>query len=354
MLLEKLALQNFRSYPQKVFEFTTPITVIVGPNTAGKTNLVESIMLLALGKSFRAEKETEIIRFEQEVAWIKALVNHNSQIDTLEIMVANGTATGGRFTKKYLVNGVSRTRSNFIGFLPVVLFRPEELDIIVDGPSMRRNFLDDILEQADKNYRIAKGVYEKALRQRNALLDLAKETGMRREEQFQYWDNLLIANGNYLTQKRESFISFINNAKKDIIDFMITYDESTISQERLLQYKDAEIHAGMTLVGPQRDDFYIEMKDSIGRWHNVQHYGSRGQQRLVILQLKMLHINYTETVLSQKPLLVLDDIFSELDERHIQLVMKRIIGQQVIMTTTHKEFINMKILGECSVIELGK
>lgn len=354
MLLQKLALQNFRSYSQKIFQFETPVTIIVGPNTAGKTNLVESIMLLSLGKSFRAERDTEIIRFGEEVAWLKALVEYNNQPVKLEVMVAYGETTGGRLTKKYLVNGISKARNNLVGILPVVLFRPEELDIIIDGPSLRRNFLDDILEQVDKEYRQAKSVYDKSLRQRNALLDIVKETGVRREDQFQYWDNLLITNGRFITQTRNAFISFINNTQKEVIPCKVTYNNSEISSERLLQYKEAEIHAGITLVGPQRDDFFIETQNEAGSWHNVQHFGSRGQQRLVILQLKLLNIVFTEKKLNQKPLLVLDDIFSELDEKHIQLVMEKIVGQQVIMTTTHKEFVNQKLLGESSMLELEK
>src|SRR5882762_685141 len=197
MQLQSLVLQNFRSYSQKKFDFHNKTTVIVGPNTAGKTNLVESIMLLSLGKSLRADKDSEMIRFGQDVAWVKGLVHesqNNNAKTQLEVMIAQGEATGGRLTKKYLINGIAKSRTNFVGLLPSVLFRPEELDIIVDGPSMRRDFLHDVLEQIDREYRAAKLVYDKALRQRNALLDLAKETGKRNEEQFQYWDNLLITN----------------------------------------------------------------------------------------------------------------------------------------------------------------
>jgi DNA replication and repair protein RecF len=380
MILTSLVLQNFRSYSQKKFDFQNQTTVIVGQNTAGKTNLVESMMLLSSGKSVRAQKDSEMIRFGQDVAWVKGLVKITHPLPppgegrlsasipsgggelkgwvssedkiTLEVMIAQGEATGGRLTKKYLVNGLAKSRTNFIGSLPSVLFRPEELDIIVDGPSMRRDFLHEVLEQVDREYRAAKLIYDKALRQRNALLDVAKETGRRNEEQFQYWDNLLITNGNMITQKREAFISFVNETQKDIMPLVMTYDKSTISEERLLQYKDAEIHAGVTLVGPQRDDFFIEIPDSIGQYHNVQHFGSRGQQRLVILQLKMLHIQFVENMLGKKPLLVLDDIFSELDERHIALVMERISGQQVIITTTHKEFIDEKLLKDFAMIEL--
>jgi len=346
MYLHSVALQNFRNYSQSKFDFHPQTTVIIGPNTAGKTNLVEAVMLLATGKSFRAEKDNEIIRFDQEITWVQGKISSDDM--KLEVMIAQGESTAGRLIKKYLVNGIAKSRNHFVGFLPAVLFRPEELDIIVDGPSLRRNFLDDVLEQSNREYRQAKITYEKALRQRNALLDLAKETGRRNEEQFMYWDELLISNGSVITKKREEFIDFINTSSKEIMDFTVTYDKSIMSEERLLQYKDAEIHAGVTLVGPQRDDilFFLSNKK------NIQHFGSRGQQRLVILQLKMLQLQFLQSSLEKKPMLILDDIFSELDEQHIQLVMERIAGQQVIMTTTHKEFVNEKILKEFEMMEL--
>lgn len=328
------------------------MTIIIGPNTAGKTNLVESIMLLSLGKSLRADKDFEMIRFGQDIAWVNCLVQQEQEVNKLEVMVANAQATGGRQAKKYIVNGIAKSRTHFVGNLPAVLFRPEELDIIVDGPSLRREFLDQILELVDREYRAAKLVYDKALRQRNALLDMVKETGKRNDEQFKYWDDLLIANGSCITQKREDFIQFVNTAEKDIIDCKIFYDKSVMSADRLLQYREAEVHTGMTLVGPQRDDFYIEIRSDRGQWHNVQHFGSRGQQRLVILQLKILHIRYIEKILKKKPLFVLDDIFSELDQKHISLVLERVSGQQVIMTTTHKEFVDQNLLRDSASIEL--
>lgn len=353
MRLQTVVLQNFRSYSQKKYDFHPAFTVIVGANTAGKTNLVEALMLLSTGKSFRAEKDYQMISFGKDVAHVQALVLNGDEKTKLEITLAQGQSTGGRFVKKYAVNDVPKSRTHFATNLPIVLFRPEELDIIVDGPSLRRNFLDDVLEQTDAQYRSSKIIYDKALRQRNALLDLAKETGIRNEQQFSYWDNLLIEHGAYITQKREEFINYINSSLKDVFAFTMHYDRSTISVERLAQYKEAEVGAGVTLVGPQRDDFFITMQTG-GEEQNVQHYGSRGQQRLVILQLKLLHIAYVEEQLQQKPLLVLDDIFSELDSNHIQLVMDKIQGNQVVLTTTHKEFVDTHKLSDFAMITLEK
>jgi DNA replication and repair protein RecF len=214
--------------------------------------------------------------------------------------------------------------------------------------------LDEVLEQVDRNYRVATTSYAKALRQRNALLELARETGQRNGKQFEYWDNLVIENGNFITAKREEFINFLNVSPKEIFDLAVEYDKSTISKQRLLQYEREEVTAGVTLVGPHRDDFSVLMFNGGKTAHNVKFYGSRGQQRLAILQLKMLQLMFIEKLLGERPLFLLDDIFSELDEDHIQLILGEIGKQQTIITTTHEEFIPQKLLKSMQVISLQK
>ncbi len=356
MYLKSIVLQNFRNYKQSKFEFNSDTTIIVGENTAGKTNLTEGILLIATGKSFKAQKDYEMIRFGQDVSHIGGLVVDDRENKTkLEVTIAQGESAGGRFIKRYSVNGVAKSRNNFVGFLPTVLFRPEELDIIIDGPSLRRQFLDNVLETVDRDYRFSKTTYDKALRQRNALLDLAKETGKRNTEQFAYWDNLLITNGQIITKKRGDFLNFVNSSGKNIFDIETIYDKSVISRERLDEYIEAEVGAGNTLVGPQRDDFFIlGLMDYAKEKKDLRNFGSRGQQRLAILQLKLLQINFTEKILNQEPLFVLDDIFSELDSSHIALVLDRVKGMQIIITTTHKEFIEKNQLQDFSVIELKR
>jgi DNA replication and repair protein RecF len=183
---------------------------------------------------------------------------------------------------------------------------------------------------------------------------MARETGQRNEKQFEYWDNLVIENGNIITQKREEFINFLNSSAKDIFDLAVEHDKSTISKERLLQYEREEVAAGVTLVGPHRDDFSVLMFNGGKTAHDVKFYGSRGQQRLAILQLKMLELLFIEKSLRERPLFLLDDIFSELDEGHIQLILQEIGKQQTIITTTHEEFIPKKLLKLMKVINFEK
>lgn len=357
MHLTRLVLQNFRSYQQQTFTFDPQTTLLVGPNTAGKTNLVEALYLLSFGKSFRTEKDMQMMRFEEEVGRVQGLVEEPKEPEEpkgpkdkikLEVVLAQGAVTGGRFAKKFLVNDVPKRRVDFEGVLPLVLFSPEELEIIVDGPSLRRRFLDDVLEQIDREYRLARVLYDKALRQRNALLSLAKETGVRNKEQFVYWDELLITNGSLITQKRNAFLEFVSQEPKDIFPFTAQYDKSTISEERLLQYVDAEVSAGVTLVGPHRDDFFVTMEND----KDVRYYGSRGQQRMVVLQLKLLQIRFMSQALGFRPLLVLDDIFSELDEKNTAIVLEMINRQQTIMTTASQVFLKEHNMKEAAIVRL--
>lgn len=349
MILRSLLLQHFRNYSSKKFDFSPKTTIIIGVNTAGKTNLVESISLLSRGKSFKGGDEEQVIQFGQEIGRVQGLVEDAQEGNTkLEVTILSREVNQGRFGKKFFVNGVAKSRFKFMGSLPLVLFRPEELDIIIAGPTHRRAFLDEVLEQIDRDYYHASSAYEKALRQRNALLGKVQETGIRDKEQFSYWDNLVIENGNILTKKREEFLHWINTQKKDIFDFEVVYDHSIVSRQRLDQYRDAEEGAGVTLVGPHRDDFYLLM----GKERNVKDFGSRGQQRLAVLQLKLAQIAYIQERLQQKPLLVLDDIFSELDNGHIRLVLEKASGSQRIITTTHKEFIPEAVERDTTVIEL--
>jgi len=354
MFLKSLNLKDFRSYDKSQFDFAENTTIIVGPNTAGKTNFIEAISMLSIGKSPRADKDEELIRFGQTSARITGEIASNfSNGDSTELQIILAKQENERVAKKFLINKVAKSRVDFAGNLLSVLFSPDDLDIVIGGPSLRRRLLNEILEQTDKDYRNAFSVYEKALRQRNALLYNARETGQRNEKQFEYWDKLIIENGGVITKKREELIENINNFSKDIFDFVAFYDKSTITQERLLKYKDAELASGVTLVGPHRDDIGFSML--LGNsTHDIKSFGSRGQQRLTILQLKLIELSFIEEKMNIRPILVLDDIFSELDEGHIKLVLEMIGGGQTFITTTHKEFIDKKLIKDFEVVELNK
>lgn len=348
MMLSRLLLQNFRSYASADFSFSPKLTTIVGPNTAGKSNLLEAIFLLATGKSFRAESDLQLIKFDHDLTRVKGKTGDE---EILEVLVATGNAAQGKnLLKRYLVNDTPKRRADFQGRLPALLFIPADLEIIVGSPSLRRRFLDDMLEQVDREYRLSLSLYIKGLRQRNALLEKNRESGIRSEKEFSYWDELIIKYGTYLHEKRSEFIQFANSTVKDIFDFTLVYNHSIISEERLMQYREAEIASALTLVGPHRDDFSVSLKSG----KDLKFFGSRGQQRLVVLQLKLMQLTYMEEALGRRPLLLLDDIYSELDSSHIELVSDIIQKQQTILTTTHEEFLGSESLKNKQMIDLQK
>lgn len=336
MIVAELVLQNFRSYTKKTFAFSPGATLIVGPNASGKTNILEALFMFATGKSFRAGQDKEIIGWGTQFSRVKAVLDETK----LELLVTGET-------KKYKVNGVPRRQLDFVGNLRAVLFWPEDLELVTDSPSLRRKYLDSVLVQVDRQYRRNLLSYERALRQRNRLLDLINE-GKAHRHQLYFWNQLLIGAGGYLTDKRAEYIDFANTQALSVKEeskkgknftlaasrFTLAYDKSVISDSRLIQYKDEEIAAGATLVGPHRDNFIVYINEK-----ELSKYGSRGEQRLAILRLKLSELSYIERETGERPILLLDDIFSELDEEHRNLVFDSIGNQQTIITSADEQSI---------------
>jgi DNA replication and repair protein RecF len=341
MLITKLRLGAFRNFKTKFLEFSPRVTVIVGPNASGKTNILEGLFVLATGKSFRARVEEEMINYAAELARVKGRAKVDGAICDLEVVLTRGLIDVGKAApekiarKKLLVNGVSKRLLDFAGNFRVTIFGPWDLDLVTASPSLRRKFLDTVLYQVDREYRRAALSYEKGLRQRNKLLLRIREEGLSRA-QLLFWDKLLIKNGDYLSVKREEFIDYINATEAlDKQKFEIFYDKSAISEARLEQYAEEEIAAATTLVGPHRDDFIFKAEKD----RDLGKYGSRGEQRMGVLWLKLAELSYVSKVTRERPVLLLDDIFSELDHKHREIVMKAALNQQTIITTADPHFI---------------
>lgn len=337
MLISKLSLQNFRNFSKKHFEFDKKTTVIVGPNASGKTNTLEAIYLLATGKSFHAGQEEEMVKEGEEIARVESRVTSNESISLLEVVLTRGSLNGTRVSRKKLsVNGVSKRLFNFVGNLRAVLFGPQDLELITGSPSGRRRFLDSVLSQVDREYRRSLLSYEKGIRQRNRVLERIKE-GTASRPQLLFWDKLVIKNGTYLTQKRQELVDFVNSTKSPGEEvFLLEYDKSMISEGRLAQYAEEEVQACATLVGPHRDDVRFNIKNqklNIKNDKNLATYGSRGEQRMGVLWLKLAELEFIASVAGERPVLLLDDIFSELDHGHHRIVIEAVGKQQTIITT---------------------
>src|SRR3989344_1505907 len=350
MIVKKLQVQKFRNFPDNVFSFSGNTTVIVGVNASGKTNVMEALFLLSTGKSFRARIEEEMISYDEDIARVKgSFVEEDVKSGTnLEVVLTRGEiAVGGAFEKvekvarkRLLVNGVGKRLLDFAGTFKTVLFGPWDMDLVTGAPSIRRKLLDSLLSQVDREYRRASLSYDKGLRQRNKLLFRIREEGVARS-QLLFWDKLLIKNGDYLTKTREEFIEFCNShGSFKGHEFILEYDRSAITEARLEQYKEEEVAAATTLVGPHRDDFVFKLKsDKQETVRDLGRYGSRGEQRMGILWLKLEELAFIEEKTGQKPTLLLDDIFSELDHEHRKIVVEASKKQQTIITTADEHYI---------------
>ena len=348
MTLKKIKLTNFRNHRSSILNLS-PTTIIIGPNAAGKTNILEAIYILSRGKSFRAEHDKDTIREGSEFAQIQAEVFNENERIVLKVIFS---LQKGYLSKKFLVNGVARRQFDFTSNFVSVLFTPHDIELITSSPASRRKYVDSILYQADKKYRTALSTYEKALKRRNRMLyDMKEGKKLYKSSDFDYFNKILIEQGSMLTNKRAEFVDFVNGSNKNIFDFTLFYDKSEMSEARLFKYHFEEQKVGVTLVGPQRDDFkfFFPKTEKL-----IQEFGSRGEERLTIFQLKVIEVNYLLLATSYVPVLLLDDIFSELDDANINKVFELLPDQQTILTTTHREFIPKKLLNrrDVSIINL--
>jgi DNA replication and repair protein RecF len=350
MALKSLILRNFRNYIQKEFNFSSEITLVVGPNAAGKTNLLEAIYLLATGRSFRAEIESEMINYNEQISTVNCRLSNE---EALEIILTRGQINGKRVAKKiYKVNGINRKMIDFVGHLRVVYFGPEDLEIVIDSPAKRRDYLDSVLEQVDREYRRASLSYKKGLRQRNKLLEQIRDEGKPRSVLY-FWDRLLIGNGEVITTKREEFINFVNQQPPYFEKMELVYDKSIISPQRLERYAEEEVAAGATLVGPHRDDVKFQIPNSkfqIKR--DLSLFGSRGEQRIAVFCLKLAEMEFIIQKTGQRPVLLLDDIFSELDHQRRRRLLEVIPRQQTIIATTDLHLIEEEAKEKMQLIKL--
>ena len=355
MIIKYLRLADFRNYQRREFEFSPEISLITGPNAAGKTNILEAIYLLATGDSWRTEAAKDMVRFGTEAAHIIGNIDDNGGGVGLHLTLTGGTVNGKRSVAAlYKVDEVSRRRADFVGRLKAVLFEPESLEIVIGDPSFRRRFLDEALSQTDREYARSLQSYAKALRIRNKLLDAIRD-GHAKEETLEFWERTLVKHGGLIQDQRQKLIQWMNSfqslraspsdGRSVAISgvprndgLILRYLPNVINQDRLDHYRDREILAGHTFVGPQRDDLQIVAKAEGQRPKDegkpLSIFGSRGEQRMAVLQLKLLEAKWIETQTGETPVLLLDDIFSELDSEHEKMVGELVAGRQTIMTAT--------------------
>jgi len=343
MLIKKISLENFRSYPKKEFEFKEGVNLVVGPNTAGKSNLLEAVFLIAFGKSPRADLDREMVRGEEKLGFVRAIVTGSDDRD-LEVVL---TETGKRFR----VNGVARHLADFSQHFHVVLFSPEDLNLVTGNPDLRRRFIDFALGSVDPRYARASTEFDQVRKRRNQLLEQINK-GFASEEELGFWDAKFLEHGVLLQDKRKEFFDEINQ-ELGTEEMELGYQPSGLTAERLLEYRPREIAAETSLIGPHRDDFeFFGVNQSDNQPVNLSSFGSRGEQRRAVLALKEAELRFAEKKIENRPVLLLDDIFSELDEENRARVFDLIGDGQTIITTTDLNHIPVSLQKGLSVIRL--
>ena len=343
MVIRSLRLKNYRNYDLLDMSFDPKTNILYGDNAQGKTNILESMYVCATSKSHRGSKDREIIRFDNDESHIKVNVKKNDMNYRIDMHLKKNKPKG------IAVNGIPIKRAvELFGILNIVFFSPEDLNIIKNGPSERRRFIDMELSQLDKIYLDCLINYNKVVNQRNSLLKEYAFSG--REDiisSLDIWDMQLVKYGNDVIKSREKFVKEINDLVKSIHTKLsgdreqleIIYEPCVKEQDfesELVRVRDRDLKFKCTNIGPHKDDmcFLINGMD-------VRKYGSQGQQRTAALSLKLAEIELVKQIIHDTPVLFLDDVLSELDSRRQNFLLDSIGNIQTMITCTGlDEFIN--------------
>jgi len=335
MWIKKIKIKNFRNYESEEINLEKNINIFYGQNAQGKTNIIESIFLCSLGKSFRTKKDKEMIKLNEQNALVEVEYEKSDRDGKIKIEIGN--------KKNIYLNGIKiKKLSELLGNLNIVIFTPDDINILKGGPQNRRRFLDIMISQLRPNYMHILNLYIKTMEQRNNYLRQIKEEH-KDENLLEIWDEKLAEYAIKIYEYRKEFIEKIIK-KLDIIHKNITNGEEQIeleyitecdSKEKYLKLlkerRKLDIIKGFTTKGVHRDDFmiYINKKD-------IKIFGSQGQNRTAMLSLKLAELQVIYDEIGEYPILLLDDFMSELDKTRRKNFLENIEGTQVIITGTEK------------------
>lgn len=388
MRLKRLILANFRNYSRLEIGFDRSLTVLQGDNAQGKSNLLEAIYMLATSKSPRANSDRDLLNWFAEndlqpYARIDAEIERNERAERIEITIlkANGGANGFAVRKQIRINGVNRRALDLLGHLNVVLFLPQDVELVDGSPSVRRRYLDIMLCQITPRYCRVLSEYTRAVVQRSHLLRRLRERPGD-PAQLAYWDEMLASRGaEVIAWRRRTILALDQLAgatHRDLTNgderLQLRYQPSlpigeavqpplvpelaapedevapiqVAFTERLARLRPAEFHQGACLVGPHRDDFRFLVN---GR--DLQTYGSRGQQRTAALSLKIAETRLMHSQTGEHPVLLLDDVLSELDIKRRECLLEAVNGvEQAILTTTDLSLFSAEFLARADTLRV--
>jgi DNA replication and repair protein RecF len=350
-MINDLRLQHFRSYQDTTFEFTNGVNILVGPNASGKTNALEAILVLCTGSSYRA-KDIDLISFEEPWARLDSHTGDEQRTVGIE-------RSGLLANKHYTINTQKLRRLPFNKTIPVVLFEPEHLRLLHVGPEQRRDFLDELLEKTESGYGKLRRDYRRTLAQRNRLLKQATPT----KDQLFAWNVRLSELGGQLAARRSVLVEVCNQQIEELYQALsktktkvrleyYTKHPLTSYSSHLLQQLEAhqaiDQERGFTGHGPHRDDLLVYLDDQLASLS-----ASRGESRTVLLALKMVELRLIEESRGKRPILLLDDVFSELDGARRLALTEFLKGYQTFITTTDADVVVQHFMEQCNIIPMS-
>ena len=359
MYIKELKLKDFRNYKDLAIDFDKRVNLITGQNAQGKTNLIESLYMSSMGRSFRTNHDAEMIRFGQDSCYIKVLADKEFTSTKVEILLSSN------MKKAIKKDGSSiRRTADLIDNIIIVIFSPDDLKIVKDEPEKRRRFIDRELSQIKPAYFDAFMKYRRALNERNSYL----KSDDIKESMLDIWDEGLIKYGALVMKYRNDFIedisniagkihSRITNGKEHLglkyipnVDFAgdVKTQEEFIERE-LVAARERDIKTGTTSKGPQKDDISFII-DNI----NVRNYGSQGQQRTAALSLKLAELELIKRETGENAILLLDDVMSELDEERREYLIRALSENQIFITTTDIDDSLIKAYPDAKIIRISE
>lgn len=341
MIIKSIELTNFRNYDSLSLEFDKGTNILYGDNAQGKTNVLEAIYLSSITKSHKGSKDQDIIKFGENEAHLRTYLEKDGDTYKVDMHLRKSGS------KVIAVNGQKlKKAAGLLGLLNVVFFSPEDLSIIKNGPSERRRFIDMELCQLDSFYLYNLNNYNKIVNQRNKLLkDIYTNYSLK--ETLDIWDSQLISYGSKIIERRVAFINQLNEIIYDIHkklsgekeEILIKYEPNVLIEDferSLKNNQEKDIKLKMTTVGPHRDDICIDVNGI-----DIRKFGSQGQQRTAALSLKLSEIELVKKITKDTPVLLLDDVLSELDSNRHKYLLDSIGNIQTIITCTGlDDFVN--------------
>lgn len=389
-----LSLVNWRNFSAKNISFDPKLTAIIGKNGSGKSNILEALAMLSGIRPSRVETDLDLVKFGKNEAKVRGSVASDGEVDELTVNLQ--ITAGKRVRKSFYIGAFKKRLVDFVQVFSAVVFEPMDLDLVCGSPSLRRHHVDRFLSSVDTHYWRAVSAYAKVVARRNKVL-LRIQEGKSKPLELGFWDSRLLDYAKFISRARQEFFDYLNfvsisgpvsggafahgqflsrdqrsvggfrkaglapnlriaplratsprtGRNSEFGDLSWELKQSLVTEEKLRNNRERDIAAGYTLSGPHRDDFRFVLK---GR--DLEFFGSRGEQRMAVLALKLAELEYFKVKRGVRPVLALDDIFSELDWEHRETVLSVIGNQQTIITAAEKESIPKEIFRKAKVVEI--